>query len=258
MLDRTFSINWEITVGDLLIISWPTIVSIAVVTIFQFLTLFGKWLSPKSKYKINREDTKFSKQKLYLIVCFINSLFYISLYSLSFYFIMILKGYKMNYTIPNYKTIIIQSLSLLVIDDFIYYWSHRLLHYNKVLLCTVHSVHHKVLKPIPISTYFIHSFELLMVSTGMAISTAIINPYIISYCIFVVLRITQDVKNHCGWDFGYLDLFNWIPFHNTTKMHDNHHYKKRPVNMSNSLYLWDWLFGTYYPDNLGTKDTKEN
>ena len=84
MLDRKFSIHWEIKLGDLLIISWPTIVSIVVLTIFQLITLYGKWLLPNSKYKINREDTKFSKQKLYLIVCFINSLFYIYLYSLYF------------------------------------------------------------------------------------------------------------------------------------------------------------------------------
>ncbi|KAJ3205761.1 Methylsterol monooxygenase 2-2 [Dinochytrium kinnereticum] len=155
---------------------------------------------------------------------------------------------KMTQSIPKAIDFGRTLLLMALIDDLWFYINHRTLHMNKWLWENVHSLHHKMMNPTALSTNYLHPLEMLLVSIGTLVATAVVRPHYIPFIFFIFVRTAEDVGNHSGWDFPFL-LSRWIPGHVTARFHDTHHalsnYQGRAKNLATTFTFWDKLFGTF-------------
>ncbi|KAL0436805.1 UNVERIFIED_CONTAM: Tropinone reductase, chloroplastic [Sesamum radiatum] len=110
------------------------------------------------------------------------------------------------------KVVSTQILFYFVLEDFVFYWGHRILH-TKWLYKHVHSVHHEYATPFGLTSEYAHPAEILFLGFATIVGPAITGPHLITLCA----------------DF-----------------HDYHHrllYTKSG-NYSSTFVYMDWIFGT--------------
>ncbi|XP_055831874.1 methylsterol monooxygenase 2-2 isoform X1 [Solanum dulcamara] len=184
-----------------------------------------------------------------------------------------LMGMRNTLPLPSWKVISTQVLFYFVLEDFIFYWGHRILH-TKWLYKHVHSVHHEYATPFGLTSEYAHPAEILFLGFATIVGPAITGPHLITLWLWMVLRVLETVEAHCGYHFPW-SLSNFLPLyggsvhiftlrkllvHFSTSticlkllrlfpradFHDYHHrllYTKSG-NYSSTFVYMDWLFGT--------------
>ena len=74
----------------------------------------------------------------------------------------------------SYWYVLPQLIGILLIDDFYFYWLHRLLHKNKFLYHKIHIIHHKASNPFPADYLYEHPLEWMMGLLGPFIAFIIL------------------------------------------------------------------------------------
>jgi len=141
------------------------------------------------------------------------------------------------------KTMIHQFRDLIcaaLLDDFYFYWFHRLLH-TKFIYKHIHSIHHQARAPKILDYLYANIFELIFGSLGILISVLTFNLDFTTTYIFSILRHIHEAHIHCGYNLTFLPK---VPFMTSALNHDKHHLSVI-YNYSNSFIIWDKLFGTY-------------
>jgi len=155
--------------------------------------------------------------------------------------------------IPSWTTIIALVFFCQVMEDFTFYWSHRLLHEVPYLYKNIHKQHHEFTSPFAWTAVYAHPLEFLLgnvipASAGVLVLLPfgiLLHPIIIWSWLALRLWYTTDV--HCGYSFPWAPekIFGIVyagPAH-----HDYHH-KAFNGNYSSTLRYLDLIFGTeIYP-----------
>jgi len=144
----------------------------------------------------------------------------------------------------------LKLVALKVLDDFIYYWGHRVMHESE-FLWQFHRIHHQVTTPTAVSTGHNDLLD-ATISGGLPIilASAIIQPSPWTFYLFVASRVSENVLNHSGICATVIDVisFKFLPFRAGIAHHDAHHkfsnYHKGAKNLGELLWVWDWIFGT--------------
>lgn len=143
---------------------------------------------------------------------------------------------------------ITQILLMFVLNDFIQWNTHRMLH-RVPWLWEFHKVHHSV-KEMGFAAHLrFHWMESVVYKTIQYIPLAMIGFGIDDFFVVHIVAITIGHLNHANlnWDYGPLKYIL-----NNPKMHIWHHVKKMPkehiygMNYGLSLSIWDYLFRTAY------------
>ena len=133
------------------------------------------------------------------------------------------------------------------IDDFFFYWIHRILHLK--IFYWIHKEHHELNILTNLGTVNANCFEYFWANSfpsvaGLAIfGPKIYNPFIISA--YVTYRIWQAEEQHCGYEFKY-SIFKAFPFCASNEYH-NYHHDKNNGNYAIFFTFWDHIFGTNQP-----------
>ena len=151
-------------------------------------------------------------------------------------------------TFPSYWELI-RSISLLVIkEDFLFYCSHRFFH-HRLVYPYVHKKHHEVIYPVSISSDYCHWIEFLSANLMPMVLFPKLsfylfgtNMHIFSIYLFFVIRITETVETHSGYDFPF-SPFKLIPYGLSPDYHDYHH-TNNIGNYGSFTTIWDTLFRT--------------
>jgi sterol desaturase/sphingolipid hydroxylase (fatty acid hydroxylase superfamily) len=114
--------------------------------------------------------------------------------------------------------------------DLMAYWFHRVLHGNKHLYRTIHSIHHKEVYPNLMSTITMHPLEMLSFFTIYRLPVVLIPFNRITFGIYQTVLIIWVLLDH-SWD-------RWI-----FSGHFSHH-RLLHGNYATCLPVWDHLFGT--------------
>lgn len=139
------------------------------------------------------------------------------------------------------KVISTQVLFYFILEDFVFYWGHRILH-TKWLYKHVHSVHHESVKSILfsnqyfISVFWAHSFtsdvcfihryatpfgltseyahpaEILFLGFATIVGPIITGPHLITLWLWMIVRVLETVEAHCGYHFPW-SLSNFLPLY---------------------------------------------
>jgi methylsterol monooxygenase len=127
------------------------------------------------------------------------------------------------------------------IEDFWFYWVHRLLHYGPFYKY-IHKVHHEYAAPFGITAEYAHPIETIILGLGTSLGPFLFGSHLLTLWIWLVVRVIQTVDAHSGYNFPW--SFNrFIPFYGGAEFHDYHH-MAFVGNYSSTFTIWDKVFGT--------------
>ncbi|XP_057507507.1 methylsterol monooxygenase 2-2-like [Actinidia eriantha] len=153
-------------------------------------------------------------------------------------------GMRSSLPLPSWKVLSTQILFYFILEDFVFYWGHRILH-TKWLYKHVHSVHHEYATPFGLTSEYAHPAEILFLGFATIVGPAITGPHLITLWLWMVVRVLETVEAHCGYHFPW-SLSNFLPLYGGAVFHDYHHrllYTKSG-NYSSTFVYMDWIFGT--------------
>ncbi|KAK8637576.1 hypothetical protein V6N13_136052 [Hibiscus sabdariffa] len=156
----------------------------------------------------------------------------------------IFMGMRSSLPLPSWKVVLTQIIFYFILEDFVFYWGHRVLH-TKWLYKHVHSVHHEYATPFGLTSEYAHPVEILFLGFATIVGPAITGPHLITLWLWMVLRVLETVEAHCGYHFPW-SLSNFLPLYGGSDFHDYHHrllYTKSG-NYSSTFVYMDWIFGT--------------
>ena len=139
--------------------------------------------------------------------------------------------------------VLAQLAFFVLLDDFLYYGMHRLMHRQRWLLKHVHSQHHRIRHCSAINGNYMHPLE--YAATG---ALALLGPLLLGVSLpvlwaWLVLRQFEAADGHSGyvfpWNPGHL-----IPLYEGAGYHDFHHLKYQG-NYAGFLPYLDRFFGSY-------------
>jgi methylsterol monooxygenase/4-alpha-methyl-delta7-sterol-4alpha-methyl oxidase len=144
---------------------------------------------------------------------------------------------------PSSLTIILQCFFCMLIDDFFFYWGHRLLHHPK-LYPHIHKIHHRWNHTVIISNEFSHPFEYIIANLPAAVGPKLLgkNMHMITLWMWIVMRVGESLDSHCGYEFSW-SPYRLLPLSGSSQYHDFHH-SNNVGNYGSYFTFWDTLFKT--------------
>jgi Delta7-sterol 5-desaturase len=135
---------------------------------------------------------------------------------------------------------------MLVLNDTVFYWVHRLLHIKK-LYPLVHNEHHKSVTVNPFTSLSFHVIEAILLTMWIVPVSLIMPIYAPALGLLQLYGLWDNIKGHMGYEL-FPSWFNRSPlrFLTTSTYHDLHHTKFRG-NYALHFRWWDWIMGTENP-----------
>merc|ERR1712203_481205 len=133
--------------------------------------------------------------------------------------------------------------------DFMFYWSHRLMHHRK-LYKHCHKIHHQFHSSIGLNCSHEHTVESIVqlfnwyVPIGFAgfLNRNAGGLHISTLFAYNCFRWIETVNAHCGYEFPFSPFQLLFPLFGGARMHDYHH-RAFDGNFG-ATFLWDRLCGT--------------
>ena len=148
----------------------------------------------------------------------------------------------------------------MIVEDFTFHLSHRLLHW-KAIYPYIHKVHHEHKVTIAAAANYAHPIEFLFGNVlPTAAGTLILGPkiHITTSLTWYVLRSMESTEGHSGYEFSW-SMYRLIPFGSDYAYHVYHH-TQNVGNYSSTFTFWDTVFGSnrqYYRYLADLEEEKE-
>eukprot|EP01120_Amphizonella_sp_Union-15-10_P000376 TRINITY_DN10388_c0_g1_i1.p1 TRINITY_DN10388_c0_g1~~TRINITY_DN10388_c0_g1_i1.p1 ORF type:complete len:280 (-),score=23.93 TRINITY_DN10388_c0_g1_i1:28-867(-) len=211
------------------------------------------------RYRINND--KMPDKKL-VLECIKNLLFNELLLVPNFYMLFpIFQYFGMSmdpYDIPPWYTILGHVIVCVLVEDFLFYWTHRMFHLKSPinLYKNVHKKHHRFQVSLGIASEYAHPIENIANAFCSLAGPMLLGSHALTTWLWIQLRITETIFAHSGYALPS-DPFGILPFQRDTRRHDFHH--SRNVGSYGSWTpFWDWLMGTNKPFESWLKQNEAN
>eukprot|EP00800_Vazella_pourtalesii_P022882 TRINITY_DN9082_c0_g1_i1.p1 TRINITY_DN9082_c0_g1~~TRINITY_DN9082_c0_g1_i1.p1 ORF type:complete len:281 (-),score=35.50 TRINITY_DN9082_c0_g1_i1:212-1054(-) len=136
--------------------------------------------------------------------------------------------------LPTFQRFVINTILLLVLQDFLFYYLHRLFHYPP-LYRAWHKKHHEFTAPVAIASVYAHPVEHVFVNLlSVWLPILIVGVHCAEYWLWFGIVITGTFINHSGYH---------LPFVPISPEHHDFHHLVFTENFGTFRYL-DWLNGT--------------
>ncbi len=130
-----------------------------------------------------------------------------------------------------------------IMEDALFYWTHRVLHHFPFLYKHYHKLHHSYHHPISLAAEYTHSFDYFL--TGSIPTFAgplLMQSHVYTYYLWLAIRLVESQDGHSGYDLWFMP-FRYFPFRPGAQVHDYHHSHNKG-NYGSLSTFWDWLCGT--------------
>lgn len=135
--------------------------------------------------------------------------------------------------------IALQSVGVLMLYDFLYYFLHRTMHHKR-LMRWVHGVHHRARNPSTLESFFQHPVELLAGLGLLFACVAAFGPiHVLTFQIVFFVYSNLNILIHSGLALPFGGPVNFL-----TKKHHVHHQDDFAKNYASLTPLPDRIFGT--------------
>ncbi|XP_044978775.1 very-long-chain aldehyde decarbonylase GL1-10-like [Hordeum vulgare subsp. vulgare] len=146
--------------------------------------------------------------------------------------------------LPSMGEVAAQLAVYFLVEDYINYWIHRLLH-TKWCYDKIHSVHHEFTAPMGYAVWYDHWAEKLLLSVASLAGPAIVPCHITTLWLWFVARLLVGINIHSGFKLPF-GLAKFIPFYGGAEQHDYHHYVggQSQSNFAPVFTYCDYIYGT--------------
>jgi sterol desaturase/sphingolipid hydroxylase (fatty acid hydroxylase superfamily) len=140
----------------------------------------------------------------------------------------------------------LEAVAVLMLYDFLYYWTHRLLFHGRALR-RIHALHHRAHEPTNIDAYYVHPLEtgigILLFLGSIPLVAALVGAplHAVSMALATLVFTQLNILNHTWVD---LPRFPYRTVSKITALHAAHHVNMNRGNYATLSMLYDWLFGT--------------
>jgi sterol desaturase/sphingolipid hydroxylase (fatty acid hydroxylase superfamily) len=114
---------------------------------------------------------------------------------------------------PSAFEIFYQIIFCMIVEDFLFYVTHRVLHHRK-LYSIIHKIHHQHQTTVSIASEYSHPIEFIFSSLLPTTGGAFIlgsRMHFLTYLAWIFLRIAETTDGHSGYEFTF-SPFRLIPF----------------------------------------------
>ena len=149
-----------------------------------------------------------------------------------------------------------QIPAALLIQDFYFYWMHRIIH-TPSLYKRIHRTHHLSINPSAFAAFAFHPLEAVLAAAIFILIVMVLPMTLYALILVSLLSLIYNVYGHLGYEvmprflgkspLGYLL--------NTSTYHNQHHRSPR-CNYGLYTVIWDRLFGTLHPNAERIYDEK--
>jgi len=144
--------------------------------------------------------------------------------------------------LPSWYTIIFQIFLCMVIEDTIFYWTHRMLHHPKIYYL-IHKKHHEYKTTIGVAAEYAHPLEYVVSNMlPFSIGPLIVGMHYYTFWMWMILRVGETIDGHCGYAFPW-SPYRLLPFSGSALVHDFHH-SHVVCNFASFFTWWDHLMKT--------------
>nr|CAB3495591.1 unnamed protein product [Digitaria exilis] len=153
-------------------------------------------------------------------------------------------GIRTGLALPSLGETVAQLVVYFLVEDYLAYWFHRLLHttwgYDKI-----HYVHHEYSAPIGFAAPYSHWADLIILGSAAFAGPALVPCHVTTFWLWYVLSAVETIDKHSGFNFPF-NLANVIPFYGGAEYHDYHHYVGRQSkgNFAFVFTFCDYIYGT--------------
>jgi len=139
-------------------------------------------------------------------------------------------------------TIFGETVGVLLVYDFFYYWAHRTMHIPAIMK-RIHAVHHKARFPTTADSLFVSPIENIIGLGTLFLTLAIFSPVsVTSFLLIIFVHTFSNIMVHSNMVLPH-PAFKLLNF--WAIQHDVHHGVNLRQNYCNIFPYWDMLFGTY-------------
>jgi len=145
---------------------------------------------------------------------------------------------------PTYKEIMGQIVFFMIIEDFSFYWLHRLLHWKKIYPY-IHKVHHEYNVTVSIASEYAHPLEFFLSNLiPSSLGPKILGSHVhfATYLMWLIMRLMETVDGHSGYEFSW-SPYRLLPLSGSSIYHNFHH-SHNVGNYGSFFTYWDTLCGT--------------
>lgn len=140
---------------------------------------------------------------------------------------------------PDYQTLFIQNVTMSLIHEFGFYWSHRLAHIPS--LYKFHKVHHEYKQNTICASMHEHPVDYIITIAGPALLTImIIQAHSFTLFQWLIWILVANIDDHCGYEFPWSPV-RWFWMAGGTDMHEYHHSANIGC-FASKLALYDVIF----------------
>ncbi|KAF0693563.1 Aste57867_15428 [Aphanomyces stellatus] len=150
-------------------------------------------------------------------------------------------GFTSSLPLPTATTIAWQCFVSFILEDFYFYWIHRLLHHKSVYK-HVHKLHHEYAAPFGITAEYAHPVETMLLGVGTFLGPFLLTRHLLTLWVWLAVRLVETIDDHSGYELPWA-WSNFVPFWAGPVHHDYHH-EKFQDNYASVFTIWDYIFGT--------------
>jgi len=145
--------------------------------------------------------------------------------------------------LPDAFTFAWQFGAAALIEDTLFYWTHRGLHHPSVYKY-VHKQHHNFKRTIGFASEYAHPAEFVISNLIPTIAgPAILRMHALAASAWIFYRVCETVDAHCGYRFWWSPFNIVLRIQGGVERHDFHH-SHNVGSYGSQTKFWDWMMGT--------------
>eukprot|EP01087_Luapelamoeba_hula_P022612 TRINITY_DN8156_c0_g1_i1.p1 TRINITY_DN8156_c0_g1~~TRINITY_DN8156_c0_g1_i1.p1 ORF type:complete len:347 (+),score=38.71 TRINITY_DN8156_c0_g1_i1:24-1043(+) len=153
-------------------------------------------------------------------------------------------------TLPPTSEVLGHLAIFLVLEDFLHYVFHRILHWAP-LYKRVHKVHHHHKYPFGLTAAYASPIEVLLLAVPTYSGPVLFAPHLSTIYLWILVRELDSIDTHSGYHFPFHPA-SWIPFWGAAPFHDYHH-EVFTCNYASRFTFWDHVLRTYHDRDTDLK-----
>jgi len=120
--------------------------------------------------------------------------------------------------LPSWNVIALNFLVFMIVEEVLFYYSHRLLHYGQ-FYSQIHKIHHEFKAPIGIAAEYAHPVEMIVANIlPLSMGPIICQSHLFIGISWYMIAIIGTISHHSGF------MFPWLVGGLDPRFHDYHHY----------------------------------